>query len=217
MRRAPARIRFLLALLCAVYWPVFAADAEIWRGNFLVGKPGALFNPCRTGDRLLLEDATPGRALEAAYRELARRPGRAIFAEFVGRRDGKRIRATRFERAQAEGPGCGEDLDDIRLRAYGFNPFVQIEVRAERVFLRLRPAGTPAEYSGAALRVEDGEARLEAASADSVLRLRVRARPCREVLSSAIFSYEALVEVAGERYAICAYWGDLEPIPALAR
>jgi uncharacterized membrane protein len=217
MPRAGRSVCGVLALACALVSSALAEDGQIWRGNFLVGKPGALFNPCRTGDRLLLEDATPGRALEAAYRELARRPGRAIFAEFVGRRDGERIRATRFERAQAEGPGCGEDLDDIRLRAYGFNPFIQIEVRAERMYLRLRPAGAPAEYSGAALRVEDGEARLEAASVDSVLRLRVRAKPCREVLSSAILSYEALVEVAGERYAVCAYWGDLGPIPALAR
>ncbi|KPK07767.1 MAG: hypothetical protein AMJ64_05690 [Betaproteobacteria bacterium SG8_39] len=213
-RRLPHCLVFALA--CAVMGPAVAAD-PVWRGNFLVGKPGALFNPCRTGERLLLEDATPGRALEAAYRELARRPGRAIFAEFTGQRDGARIRATGFARAQAEGPGCREDLDEVRLRAYGFNPFVQLELRAASTFLRLRPSGTPREYAGAALRVEEGEARYEGASADSVLRLRVRAKPCREVLSSAIFSYEALLEVDGERYAICAYWGDLGPIPDLPR
>jgi len=215
MRRAPVQTWVVLALLCALAWP--AAADQIWRGNFLVGKPGALFNPCRTSERLVLEDATPGRALEAAYRELARRRGRAIFVEFAGVRSDQGITALRFERAMTEGPGCREDLDEVRLRAYGFNPFIQVEVRADRVYLRLRPAGAPLEYAGAALRVEDGEARLEAANADSVLRLRVRAKPCREVLSSAIFSYEALVEVANERYAICAYWGDLRPIPALAR
>ena len=196
---------------------VLAGEETVWRGNFLVGKPGPLFNPCRTSERLLLEDATPGRALEAAYRELARRPGRAIFAEFSGRRDGRQIRATRFVRAQAEGPGCREDLDGVRLRAYGFNPFIQLEMRAAATLLRLRPSGTPLEYAGATLRVEDGEARYEGANADSVLRLRLRARPCRELLSSAIFSTEALIEVEGERYAVCAYWGDLGPIPELAR
>lgn len=211
--------RYALALVLAgaTVSPAAAAEETVWRGNFLVGKPGAMFSPCRTGERLVLEDATPGRALEAAYRELARRPGRAIFAEFSGRRDGRQIRATRFLRAQAEGPGCREDLDDVRLRAYGFNPFIQLEMRAASTLLRLRPSGAPLEYAGASLRMEDGEARYEGVNADSVLRLRVRARPCREPLSSAIFSNEALIEVEGERYAVCAYWGDLGPTPELAR
>jgi len=85
------------------------------------------------------------------------------------------------------------------------------------VLLRQSPAATPLEYAGAALRLEGGEARYEGVTADSVLRLRLRARPCREVLSSAIFSYEALLEIDGERYAICAYWGDLGPVPDLPR
>ncbi|MDX1377128.1 MAG: hypothetical protein R3357_16300 [Burkholderiales bacterium] len=206
-----------LALAGAVPLAAVAAEDALWRGNFLLGTTGALFSPCRSGERLRLEDATPGGALEAAYRALARRPGRAIFAEFFGQRAGETIRATRFARAQAEGPGCREDLGEIRLRAYGFNPFVQLEMRAARVYLRLSPSGEPREYPGAALRVEDGEARYEGADAGSVLRLRVRAEPCRETLSSAIFSHAALIEVDGERYAVCAYWGDLGPPPALAR
>ncbi|HSH07654.1 MAG TPA: hypothetical protein VLA41_08335 [Burkholderiales bacterium] len=217
MTSASRRYALSLALAGALLSVTAAAEETVWRGNFLVGKPGALFSPCRTGERLLLEDATPGQALEAAYRELARRPGRAIFAEFVGQRDAETIRATGFLRAQAEGPGCREDLDEVRLRAYGFNPFLQLEMRAASTLLRLRPAGAPLEYAGATLRLEDGEARYEGANADSVLRLRVRAKACREVLSSAIFSYEALIEVEGERYAVCAYWGGLGPIPALTR
>lgn len=217
MTSASRRYALSLALAGALLSVTAAAEETVWRGNFLVGKPGALFSPCRTGERLLLEDATAGQALEAAYRELARRPGRAIFAEFVGARDGKTIRATRFLRAQAEGPGCREDLDEVRLRAYGFNPFLQLEMRAVSTLLRLRPSSRPLEFPGATLRLEDGEARYEGANADAVLRLRVRANGCREALSSAIFSYEALIEVSGERYAVCAYWGDLAPIPALTR
>jgi len=217
MSRAGPRACLALALACTLVASALAGDEQRWRGNFLIGKAGAQFNPCRTGERLALEDATPGRVLEAAYRELARRPGRAIFAEFSGRREDGQIRATRFLRAQAEGPGCREDLDDVRLRAYGFNPFIQLEMRAATTLLRLRPSGAPLEYAGATLRVEDGEARYEGANADSVLRLRLRARPCRETLSSAIFSNEALIEVEGERYAVCAYWGGLGPIPELAR
>jgi len=211
----------LLASACALPRITAAADAQIWRGNFLVAKQGALFNPCRSSERLVLDDATPGRALEAAYRALARRRGRPIFVEFTGLRTDTAgtatIRATRFERAQADGPGCGEDLDAVRLRAYGFNPFIQLEVRADSVFLRRRPASTPTEYAGAALRIEGGEARSESATADAVLRLRVRAKTCRETLSSGIFSYQALIEVDGERYASCAYWGKLGPIPDLPR
>lgn len=218
MGGTPSRLCLLLALTCAAM-PLGAADeAQVWRGNFLVSRQGvALFSPCRSGERLVLQDATAGRAIETAYRELARQRGRAIFVEFAGDRDGARIRALRFERAQAEGPGCREDLDDIRLRAYGFNPFIQLEMRAASTLVRLRPAAAPVEFSGAALRLEDGEARYESANARSVLRLRLRARPCREVLSSAIFSTEALIEVDGERYAVCAYWGALGPIPELRR
>ena len=218
MMRCIRRMLFcLFAAGGALVHPTTAAETQIWRGNFLVGRPGAMFSPCRTGERLSLEDATPDRALEAAYRELARRPGRPIFVEFAGQRDGTRIRATRFERAQAEGPGCREALADVRLRAYGFNPFIQLEARASSVLLRQSPASAPLEYAGAALRLVDGEARYEGVTADSVLRLRVRATPCREALSSAIFSYEALLEVDGARYAICAYWGDFGPIPDLPR
>jgi len=217
MRRAGLWPCLALAAACAIAQPARADDSTIWRGNFLVGKAGAQFNPCRTGDRFALDDATPGRALEAAYRTLARRPGRAMFVEFAGRRTRNGITATRFERALTDGPGCREDLQDVRLRAYGFNPFVQVEVRAAKVLLRLRPASAPAEYAGATLRVERGEARLEAASAESVLHLRVRAKPCREELSNGLFSYEATVEVGGMPHAACAYWGDLGPIPDLPR
>jgi uncharacterized membrane protein len=216
MRRAQA---FGLALLlaCALTHPLHAAEPQRWRGNFLVGKSGAQFSPCRTGERYALEDATQGRALEVAYREIARRPGRPIFVEFVGARMAHGIRAMRFERALTDGPGCREDLAAVRLRAYGFNPFIQIELREAQLFLRLRPAGEPEVYTDGALRVEDGEARLEATRADSVLRLRVRAKTCREPLSNGLFSYEAVAEIGGTPYAACAYWGDLEPIPELTR
>lgn len=216
-RQALSRLGIAMALVCAAIRPAQAVDEQLWRGNFLVGRPGAMFSPCRSAERYQIEDATPGKALEAAYRELARQPGRAIFAEFVGVRMAHGIRATRFERALTDGPGCGEDLGAVRLRAYGFNPFIQIEVRAAQVYLRLRPAAAPQVFAGGDLRVEKGEARLEAASADAVLKLRVRAKPCREPLSNGLFSYEAVAEVHGTPYAACAYWGDLEPIRELGR
>ena len=227
MRRLRLLLCALLAGLCGTSQATDAADPTIWRGNFLVAKQGALFSPCRSGERFVLDDATPGRALEAAYRALARRRGRPIFVEFTGLRAGAgattststtaTIRATRFERALADGPGCREELEGVRLRAYGFNPFIQVEMRADSVFLRLRPSGAPTEYAGAALRIEGGEARSESVTAAAVLRLRIRAKPCREQLSSAMFSYEAFIEVDGKRYASCAYWGDLGPIPDLPR
>ena len=216
MRRAAA-FGLALALAGALAPALHAAEPQRWRGHFLVGKSGALFNPCRTGDRYALDDATPGRALEGAYRELARRPGRAIFVEFIGLRMAQGIRATRFERALTDGPGCREDLDAVRLRAYGFNPFIQIELREAQVYLRLRPAREPEVYAGGELRVQDGEARLVATRADSVLKLRVRARACREPLSNGLFSYEAIAEIGATPYAACAYWGDLGPIPELRR
>jgi uncharacterized membrane protein len=181
MQRAALWPNLALAAACALLQPAHADDRTIWRGHFLVGKAGAQFNPCRSGDRFALEDATPRRALEAAYRALVRRRGQ-----------------------------------DVRLRAYGFNPFIQLELRATKVLLRLRPAAAPVEYAGAALHVAGGEARLEAASAASVLHLRVRAKPCREELSNGLFSYEVTVEVDGRAYAACAYWGQLGPIPDLA-
>jgi uncharacterized membrane protein len=217
MRSVLRRLAIALVVAWVLVRPAQAVEERLWRGNFLVGRSGAVFSPCRSAEHFKLEDATPGQALEAAYRELARQRGRAIFVEFIGARMAQGIRATRFERALTDGPGCGEELSTVRMRAYGFNPFVQIELREARVFLRLRPAGEPEVYTGGALRVENGEARLEATRADSVLRLRVRARTCREPLSNGVFSYEAVVEVRGTPYAACAYWGDLEPIPALPR
>lgn len=221
MRGAGFWLCLLLAAACGLPRVAAAADAQIWRGSFLIGNPGALFSPCRSGERFALDDATPGRALEAAYRALARRRGRPIFVEFTGQRSNAAapatIRAMHFERAQADGPGCREDLDTVRLRVYGFNPFIQLEMGAHSVLLRRRPSAEPTEYPGAALRVVEGEARYEGSTANSILRLRVRAKPCREVLSSAIFSYEALIEVDGERYSNCAYWGELGPIPDLPR
>jgi uncharacterized membrane protein len=217
MRRAMCLLSIVLALACLMVRPAQADDERLWRGNFLVGRPGAVFSPCRSAERYQVEDATPGKALEEAYRELARQAGRAIFIEFVGVRMAHGIRATRFERALTDGPGCGEDLGAVRMRAYGFNPFIQIEVRAAKVYLRLRPADAPEIYTGGVLQIDNAEARLEATRADSVLRLRVRAKPCREPLSNGLFSYTATVEVRATPYAACAYWGDLGPIPELAR
>jgi uncharacterized membrane protein len=217
MRRALRWRAIALALACLMFRPAQADDARLWRGNFLVGRPGAVFSPCRSAEHYQVEDATTGKALEEAYRELARQPGRAIFIEFVGVRMAHGIRATRFERALTDGPGCGEDLGAVRMRAYGFNPFIQIEVRAAQVYLRLRPAAAPEIYMGGVLQVDNGEARLEATRADAVLKLRVRARPCREPLSNGLFSYEALADVHGTPYTACAYWGDLEPRPERVR
>jgi len=217
MRQALRWLAIALALAGQTIPPAQADDERLWRGNFLVGRPGAVFSPCRSAERYQIEDATTGKALEEAYRELARQPGRAIFIEFVGVRMAHGIRATRFERALTDGPGCGEDLGAVRMRAYGFNPFIQIEVRAAKVYLRLRPAGAPEIYAGGVLQVDAGEARLEATRADSVLKLRVRARLCREPLSNGLFSYEAVADVHGTPYTACAYWGDLEPRPELAR
>lgn len=211
---AASRIAVAFGLLFAAMNA--CADAEaVWRGNFLVGRQGAQFSPCRSGERFAVTDATPGRALEAAYRELATRPGRALYAEFRGAREARGLRATRFERAQADGPGCREDLDHVRLRAYGFNPFVQFELGERSALLRTVPSAEPDEFAGAALQVVEGEARYEGSNADSVLRLRVRARACREPLSSALFSYEAVIVVDGTPYSVCAYWGKLGPIPML--
>jgi len=218
MRASRLAVAMLVGALAAPSPQVAGAGEEaLWRGNFLVGRQGAQFSPCRSGERFAVIDATPGRALEAAYRELARRPGRALYAEFRGTREARGLRATRFERAQADGPGCREDLDRVRLRAYGFNPFIQLELGERSALLRRVPSAAPTEFAGAALEVVEGEARYEGSTADSVLRLRVLARPCREPLSNGLFSYEALIVVDGSPYSACAYWGTLGPIPRLGR
>ena len=94
----------LLFLTCCAALAHAQEPARVWRGNFIAAKQGLMMSPCRSGERLIVEDATPKRELDAIYRELTQRPGRAIFMELEGSRNGRMVRAVRLDRAYAEGP-----------------------------------------------------------------------------------------------------------------
>jgi putative lipoprotein len=206
--------RALRAVLAATALAATASTAgaagEIWRGNFIAGKPGLMMSPCRSGERLQVEDRTPARELEVLYKELAQRPGRAIFVEIAGKRDGKSLVAERVHRAYAEGPGCREDLQDVRLRAMGNEPFWSFESRAGGAALRLLPQPAMAFPAGGFERRGE-EYVYEGASERSVVRIAVREGPCRDTMSGAYFTLGAQVEVDGRKYSGCAYWGDAGP------
>lgn len=197
---------------------VLLASAEIrgqeagavWRGNFIASTRGLMMSPCRSGERLVVEDQTPGQVLGRIYRELAQRPGRAIFVEVAGQRAGDTVRAERLLRAYAEGPGCREDLADVRLRAHGTEPFWHLEVRREAVLLR-RPGPEPvARFPEARFEVQGEGYALETASPRSVLRLVVREAVCRDAMSGGYYALSASFSRDGRVFTGCAYWGDLE-------
>jgi putative lipoprotein len=204
-------LRALLAatVLAAPASPVGAAG-EIWRGNFIAGKPGLMMSPCRSGERLQVEDRTPDRGLGAIYKELAQRPGRAIFIEAEGRRDGKRLAIERLRRAYAEGPGCGEELAEVRLRARGNEPFWSFELLVGGAKLWLLPQ-PPVAFPAGGFERRGEEYVYEGASERSVLRILVREATCRDTMSGALFTLRAQAEVDGRKYTGCAYWGDAVP------
>ncbi len=197
----------LLAVLCALAHAHAALAQEIWRGNFIAGKQGLMMSPCRSGERLQVEDRTPGRELESLYAELAQRPGRAIFVEVGGTRNQKQLAVERVHRAYAEGPGCREDLKGVRLRAFGNEPFWSFEARADGATLRLLPAPATGFPAGSFAR-RGADFVYEGASERSVLKVAVHEGPCRDAMSGAFFTLRAQAEVDGRKYTGCAYWGD---------
>ena len=192
-----------------------AARAEdpqrTWRGNFVAGKSGLQMSPCRSGERVVVEDATPQRELEPVYRELATRAGRAIFIEFSGRRDGAILRAERLRRAYADGPGCREDLDQVQLRAQGIEPLWYLDARADAVLLRRPGGGAPHRFPAGAFERRGAEFVYEGAAERSVLRIVLREERCRDPLSGALYTLRALADWDGRKLPGCAYWGELAP------
>lgn len=203
--------RILLVLMAA--WGALAQaqePARVWRGNFIAARQGLMMSPCRSGERLVVQDATPQRVLEAIYRELTQRPGRAIFMELTGARNGRMVRAERLLRAYAEGPGCREDLDAVRLRANGIEPFWHLDARRDAVLMR-RPGADPAQrFPAAALQRRGGEYVYEGAAERSVLRVAVREAICRDAMTGGYYTLSISAEWDGRRLAGCAYWGDFE-------
>ncbi len=200
----------LAIALCAASIPSRAQESSaVWRGNFIAAARGLMMSPCRSGERLIVEDATPKRALDAIYRELAQRPGRAIFIEILGRRDGRVVRAERLHRAYAEGPACREDLDAVVLRANGTDPFWHLDMRGEEVVLR-RPGTDPAlHFPGARFERRGGEFLYEGAGEHSVLRVAVREAVCRDAMTGGYYTLGITADWDGRKLAGCAYWGDL--------
>jgi len=186
------------------------AGPRIFRGNFIVGKSGALFSPCFSGKRIAVDDATPGGALGAAYREITPQPGVAIFVEFSGRQAGARLRAEQLHRASAGGPGCAEPIAELGLVALGSDPVWGLESRASGIRLRILRESAAREFPPARVMSRDRGVRYEAATEHSVLRIEVRAGTCRDALSGSLFDHVAEVHLDDLTLQGCAYWGDLE-------
>lgn len=209
----------LAGLLCALLAAASGAGAaegpQVWRGNFAIGRQGAVFSPCLSGLRLEVADATANGALSAAYREFAPQPGKPIFVEFTGVRAGDRVRADRLHRASRDGPGCREALAQLRVAALGSDPVWSFELRAEGARLQRQREFAPREFPpGALTSGRSGEMSYEGASATSVLRLTVRPGECRDALSGALFDHSAELRIDGVLLKGCAYRGDLErPLP----
>lgn len=183
--------------------------AQIWRGNFIAAEKGLMMSPCRSGERLIVIDATPKRQLEALYKEMTQRPGRSIFMELTGQRNGRVVQAQQLHKAYAEGPGCREDLDVVVLRANGTEPFWHLDVRKDSVAIR-RPGPDAVQRYPAAAFARRGDALVLEVSADrSVLRVTVREAVCRDAMSGGYYTYGATADWDGKRYFGCAYWGDL--------
>jgi uncharacterized membrane protein len=198
---------FLLAVLLTT---VPAGAQPLWRGNFLAGKSGLLMSPCRSGERLAVEDRTREHDLETVYRDLTQRPGRAIFAELQGRLEGKTLLAERLVRAQAEGAGCREELAKLRLRAQGSDPLWHLEARDDGVWLRTRGGQPPARFDLGSWTQKGGAWLLETTSEKSVLRITIREERCRDSMLGGLYTLRAIADLDGRKYSGCAYWGDLK-------
>lgn len=203
--------RIVLAGLAACATLVQAQEPpRVWRGNFIAAKQGLMMSPCRSGERLIVHDGTPQRQLDALYKELTQRPGRAIFMELTGTRNGRMVLAERLHRAYAEGPGCREDLDSVRLRANGVEPFWHLDAGRDAVLMR-QPGGEPAQrFPGTAPHKRGGEYVYEGAAEHSVLRFAVREAACRDAMTGGYYTLSVTAEWDGRRLSGCAYWGDFE-------
>ncbi|MDH4190779.1 MAG: hypothetical protein OEW21_11305 [Betaproteobacteria bacterium] len=201
-----------VVLLMAAVCPVRAAQPEaetLYRGNFAIGRLGAVFSPCFSATRIVVEDATAGEMLTAAYREISEQAGRAIFVEFSGRKSNGGLRAQRLHRASRGGPGCRERLLELKFAALGSEPVWGLEARAANVRLRLWGESAPREFPPGNFVAAQAEARYEGATPTSLLRVIVRPGICRDALSGSIFDHRVEIQLDARILRGCGYWGDL--------
>jgi uncharacterized membrane protein len=187
-------------------------------GNLVYGHEARELVAC-DGRRYWVADETGG-DLRQSYEASITTPYQPLFAEveairlpapdaaFAAPYD-ETLHVTNLRRLETEGFGCSLELGGAQYRAFGVEPFWQVDV--EPYSLQFSRIGQPLRTLTISNRqpVDSGQTWLAEGDGQS-LALTVTNERCTNPMSGSVFAYTAKLNFAGETLAGCA----LTPLPA---
>jgi putative lipoprotein len=203
------------ALLCASACGSGTPESRIFRGFAVHGHEVRSFRPCGSDEALWAID--PQGTLWEVHNELVphREPYEEVFAVVVGRTGPApteglgaeypgRLDIDEVLHVAWEGFGCDTDWSAFDYRAYGNEPFWNVELSAAR--LRLNRLGSESRtWTDVRERTVENGVRFE--GDEPPIELTLVREPCRDSMSGAYFAMSARLVVGAEVLRGCALPG----------
>ncbi len=207
--RAPVYALLVLGTVAAVvlliFWGRLRPSRETtYRGMLVLREAIGTLTVCGSLEPLGVTD--PSRVLSRIYGELSGRAGQSVYAEVRGFRGENRLDVTQLRRMELESRGCDEDLSGMDFRAFGNEPFWNMDVGSRRIILT-RPGMATVTFPDARRTISDGNRLYAADTERGRVELVLAEQPCRDTMAGSYYSWTASAKVAAESFEGCAKEG----------
>jgi putative lipoprotein len=199
--------------------PTSSYANNTFRGHLVWGHEVRSFKPCGMEVEYWVVDRTGGE-LWHVYQGLSRKPYQPIYVEVRGHLQPppsagfgtdyeRQLTVFELRRAGLETRGCAEDLEGIAFRAYGNEPFWDVEISENGiVFSQLGQPRTAFPYTLPDLSETSRVYRsITKEPPQHRIEISLREKRCIDSMSGEHFSFAAQVKLDGRRYVGCAKEG----------
>ena len=187
-----------------------------FRGHVVLGQDLRYFEACDTRRRAWLIDRTGG-DLADTYHRMALENDQPIFFELLatpvlapetgpGADFEASISVDAVLRAEREGFGCEEPLDDFFFRAFGNEPSWRMQARSDGLLLSTLGEDATGFVDYKTERVGES-VRISAGNEQTSLEALLTSERCADPMSGSIYAYAAVVRVGDASYRGCAVEG----------
>ena len=187
-----------------------------FRGHVVLGHDLRYLEACDTARRTWLIDRTGG-DLADTYRRLALENDQPIFFELLatpvpapetgpGADFEASIAVDAVLRAEREGFGCKEPLDEFLFRAFGNEPSWQMQARSNGLLVSALGKDSASFVDYKTERVGKS-VRISAVNEETSLEVLITNERCTDSMSGSIYAYAAVVRIGDASYRGCAVEG----------